>query len=234
MNVKEGMRRSALLLGAAGAIVGGFASYLELQTVLSQRARHNEFERLAASDIVSSEHNAWPLALRYAPKEAIESLRKLPESQQRSVIYTLTHDERADLLAKLKCAPSQWGVDSTATVQGSLSQIDPPIDYDALAKKYGGTTIRKSEDDPYACLAESSDPPASMPNKGGIKVIHWTRALGVESIETQDGQALYPTPAPSRLLYIIAVILPVLGFVLPWGLVRAVTWVGAGFFANVN
>ena len=59
MNLKEGTRRFALLLGAAGAILGGFASYMELQTVLSQRARHNRFEKLANSDVVKQARTDW-------------------------------------------------------------------------------------------------------------------------------------------------------------------------------
>ncbi len=55
MNLKEGTRRLALLLGVVGAILGGFASYLELQTVLNQRARHNKFEQLANSGVVQQE-----------------------------------------------------------------------------------------------------------------------------------------------------------------------------------
>lgn len=38
--------------------------------------------------------------------------------------------------------------------------------------------------------------------------------------------------APSRWLYLLAATLPLLGFFLPWGLVRAVGWVGAGFSAT--
>jgi hypothetical protein len=238
MNLREGTRRLALLLGVVGAIVGAFASYVELQTVLSQRARHNRFEQLAASDTVKNERNSWSLTLRYAPKEAIEALRKLPEGQQRNVLRSLTQEERVDLLEKLKCAPSQWGVDSTDTVQGNLSQVDrfadyqkpanPPVDYDALAKKYGGTK-EKTLNDPYACLAESSNPPPSIVNEGDIKTIHWTKVLGVESIETEDGQTLYPTSAPPAWEYFLIALLPILGFLIPWGAVRAIGWVGAGF-----
>jgi hypothetical protein len=83
-------------------------------------------------------------------------------------------------------------------------------------------------------MADASDPPNSTVNKEGIKAINWSRALGVESIETEDGQILYPTPAPNRWLYLFAAILPLLGFVLPWGLIRAVGWVGAGFFASTQ
>ena len=52
MNLREGTRRLALLLGVVGAIAGGFASYSELLTVLEQWARHNRFEQLAASPFV--------------------------------------------------------------------------------------------------------------------------------------------------------------------------------------
>ena len=55
MNLREGTRRLALLLGVAGAILGGFASYSELQTVREQWASHNRFERLANSDVVQEE-----------------------------------------------------------------------------------------------------------------------------------------------------------------------------------
>jgi hypothetical protein len=48
MNLREGTRRLALLLGAVRTILGGFASYLELQSALNQRERHNKFERMPA------------------------------------------------------------------------------------------------------------------------------------------------------------------------------------------
>src|SRR5271157_5971157 len=55
VNLREGTRRLALLLGVTGAILAGFASYMELQTVLNQRARHNRFEQLATSEVVQQE-----------------------------------------------------------------------------------------------------------------------------------------------------------------------------------
>lgn len=226
MNLKEGTRRLALLLGATGAIIGGFASYLELQSILKQRERHNNFERMAASEVVQQERNSWTLTLRYAPKEAIEALRKLTEDQQREVLRGLTHDERLDLLAKLQCASSDLGTGSTAAVQQNLSRVQN------VPEGYILDAPEKRKDDPFACVAEAIDPPTSTVNRGGIKVIHWSKALRVESIETEDGQTLYSAPAPNRWLYIFAAILPLLGFVLPWGLVRAVGWVGAGFFTT--
>jgi len=49
------MKRLALFVGVLGAIAGGVVSYLNLSDVLATRARHNAFERLAASDVVQQE-----------------------------------------------------------------------------------------------------------------------------------------------------------------------------------
>lgn len=219
MNLREGARRLALLSGAIGAILGGFVSYVELQTVLSQRARHDQFEALVNSDVVMQERKSWSLTLRYAPKEGIEALRKLPEGQQRDVLRTFTQEEKDDLLAKLKCASSVLGVDSTAIIQGNLSRVESVPDGYVL----------DARPDPYACLPEASDPPISNVNEGGIQTISWSRNLSVESIKTEDGQTLYPTSAPNAWTYLLIALFPVFGFLIPWGAIRAVGWVVTGF-----
>jgi hypothetical protein len=67
-------------------------------------------------------------------------------------------------------------------------------------------------------------------NESGIKTVHWTKKLDVESIETDDGQTIYPTSAPPAWMYFLIALFPVLGFIIPWGAVRAIGWVGTGFF----
>ena len=148
MNLKEGTRRLALLLGVAGAILGGFASYLELQSVMDQRARHNRFEQLANSDVVQQERKS----------------------------------------------------------QAGWVSIDP----------------QSGERTPWE----------QQVGKGGIKTIHWTQDNQIESIETQDGQYLFSTPAPSASSYLLIAFFPILGFFIPWGAVRAIGWVAAGFVAG--
>lgn len=171
MNLKEGARRLALLLGVAGALIGGFASYAELQTVLSQRALHNRFERLANSDVVQQER---------------------------------------------KCRLLGYG--------SGCSQI-PPLP--------PGYTLDKPK---YAIEEADGAPPASELNKGGIKTIHWTKDLGVESIEIESAypweSIVYPTPAPAVWTYLLIALFPILGFFIPWGSIRAIGWVGAGFVTN--
>jgi hypothetical protein len=148
VNLKEGTRRLALLLGVVGAIAGGFVSYLELQEIQSQRARHNKFEQLATSDAVK---------------------------QERKTLHSVTEYD----------------------AQGKLIQSDV--------------------------------------NRDGIKTILWDKdhvwndASGIYSIETDDGQTLFPTPAPAAWAYLLIVLFPVISFLVPWGVVRSIGWVGAGF-----
>lgn len=147
MNLREGTRRLALLLGVVGAVLGGYVSYMELQTVLDQRARHNEFERLANSQVIQQER---------------KTLQEKTNSQSNFV--------------------PDWA--------------------------FGGTVV----------------------NNGEIKTIYWRDKWEVDSIDTVDGKTHSSTLAPSAWLYLVVALLPVFGFFIPWGAIRAIGWVGAGFF----
>jgi len=58
MNFREGMRRSALLVGMVGAALGGFASYADLHEAMAARERYKSFEMLAKSDVVQQERKS--------------------------------------------------------------------------------------------------------------------------------------------------------------------------------
>jgi hypothetical protein len=154
MNLRVGTQRLALLVGAVGAILGGFASYTELQNVMNQSEQHNRFRHLANTDVVKRERE-------------------------------------------------QMKVD--------LSHLTNPTVTDSNGWESG-----------------------VYPIKSGIKTIHWGHDYGVESIETEDGQTLYPTPAPSAWMFLLVALFPVLGFFIPWGAVRAIGWAGAGFVRPMN
>jgi len=149
MNLREGTRRLALLLGAVGAIAGGFASYSALQTIREQRASHNRFEQLAASPVI--------------------------QQARRSI--------------------------------GTACAKDPSN------KQCGDATHN----------------PMSEVNSGGIETIYWNKDYQVGLIQTDDGQNLFPAPAPSAWLYCLIVLFPIFGFLIPWGAVRSIRWVGTGF-----
>jgi len=227
VNLREGTRRLALLLGAVGAILGGFASYLEFQSILNQKERHNKFEQLAASDVIQQARMDWvfarippdydALAKKYGGVSikqtvtqnpwAVVSVEAYYSDQQKSLVAAwklFGQERRAELLEKM--SPEQKG------------RLRALIEHQT---QWG-----------QDWFIENAPAPSSEVNKGGIKTVRWTKALGVESIETEDGQMLYPAPAPSLWLYLFAAILPLLGFILPFGLIRAVGWVGAGFVAS--
>jgi hypothetical protein len=148
LNLREGTRRLALLLGVVGTLGGCFVSYLEWQDIQSQRTRHDKFEQFATLD---------------------------------AVIH--------------------------------------------LSKDH-----QQMKDDPWEKYAKSV-----MPGCCGVKEIVWDTdhiwndASGIYSIETVDGQTLRPTPAPPAWEYLFVALAPVFGFLIPWGVIRAIGWVGAGF-----
>jgi hypothetical protein len=185
MNLREGTRRLALLLGAAGAIACGFLSYAQLQSDIRQRADHKRFEQLANTSIVGqgfrgcfglnaqSEHGPW---------DKYQTSRKTPQKST---------------------APSD-------TLPGDFFDKHPVF-------------CIVPDDDPNA-----ADYTPSESNSAGIKTVHFENRR-ITSIETADGKTLYPMPAPGARSYVLIAILPLLGFVIPWGTVRAIGWVAAGF-----
>ena len=146
MNLREGTRRLALLLGVVGAILGGFASYSELQSTREQRAQDAKFEKLAISEVVQQ---ARPSCLSDSPSSGYAKL-------------------------------------------GSQLQS----------------------------------------NSEGIKTIQWNEDCTVAWIQTDAGEWLFPKHTPRSWDYSLIALFPILGFFIPWGAVRAVGWVFAGFVAS--
>ncbi len=192
MNLREGTRRLALLLGVVGALAGVFASYDELQTVLYQREFHNKFEQLAASDVVQQERKILQEAWK-----PVQATRQYFDPKTGEPIQI---DPRTGV--GIEIAPKT----------GQSFEIDPQT----------GERIHGFIPDP------------SEVNKGGIKAIRWDKDYRVESVETEDGLTYYLNPAPAEWEYLLIALFPILGFFIPWGVIRAIGWVGAGFFQSAK
>jgi hypothetical protein len=132
------------------------------------------------------------------------------------------------------------------------SQIELPPNATLVAPESG----KKKNTDPNAATAEPDDfadiakpLPSNIPKKFNleyvvpipseintdvIKTINWGmgKNYDVESLEIEDGTTISRTALPSRWIYLFAAILPVIGFALPWGLIRSVQWVATGFLVN--
>ena len=151
VNLKEGTRRLALLLGVAGAISGGIVSSVETGSILKIRADFKEFERLANSGVVQ---------------------------EQRKVLLAQTQSSGE--------VPN-WAFDGT------------PV------------------------------------NRDGIKTIYWRERWSVGLIDTMAGKSLSRgMKLPSAWLYVLFLLYPFLGFLVPWSAVRAIGWVLAGFVQPTN
>lgn len=204
------MKRLALFLGVLGAITGGVASYLVLSDVLATRARHNAFEQLANSEVVQQQRKL--LQIDFSAGLVPKQLPPLPRGA--------TYDRQAVTPPASRpqqpaAAPNDWQTvpaGPQATAATGIAPAPPPLTFDM----------------------STFQPLPSEVDKGGIKTIHWTKAYGVESIDTVDGRTVLPEPAPSFWQYILPSVFPVLGFFIPWGLVTAVVWVGSGFFERAK
>jgi hypothetical protein len=187
-----------------GAILGGFASYVELQTTLAQRTRHNRFEQLAASEVVQHERKCRQAGILSGCPDNISDLVFVPiQKPQRTFQIDPKTGER------IQAAPDF--IPDTSQKHGPWEKY--------ADKGTSGAVLDMSK----------SIPIPSVVMKNGIKAVNWNHDYGVESIETEDGQTLYSTLAPSAWLYLLIVLFPVLGFFIPWGTIRALGWVGAGF-----
>jgi hypothetical protein len=261
MNLHEGTRRLALLLGVVGALFGGFASYVELQSVIHQRALHERFDQLANSDVVRLERKtlqAWtPVPdkwaqyavkrknTRYLDPKSGEPI--LIDPQTGNGIETDTKTGKSFEIdpktgERIKSAPRAWDANGNPIpsaaptrawdangnpvhIASSPVQIDPKTGRGVLAQNQGGSA------NPGGSTADLDlfIPSPSDVNSGGVKTINWAKNYGVYSIETEDGQTLFPIQPPSLWLYLLAAIFPVAGFLVVWGTIRAIGWVVTGF-----
>jgi len=130
------------------------------------------------------------------------------------------------------------------------------IDYDALAKQAGGSTApipsfkdfvaaSKTKDGgrgtgPFRDLADlvaaSGDEnggqyllkahPLLKGNRDGISKVHIDSARLVSSVELSTGESVPRTEPPQVKAYLLLLLYPVLGFLLPLGFIRLLAWVG--------
>jgi hypothetical protein len=111
-----------------------------------------------------------------------------------------------------------------AAIAKEFPQTKPWQIFQSIEKKIRAPDFVPDAADKWADYVVETDV-----NEGGIKAIHWDKNGGIESIETTDGQTLYPTPAPAAWEYLLVALLPIGGFFIPWGVVRAIGWVVVGF-----
>ncbi|MBZ5675535.1 MAG: hypothetical protein LAP61_14945 [Acidobacteriia bacterium] len=69
-------------------------------------------------------------------------------------------------------------------------------------------------------------------NLDGIKEVVIDKAGSVSSIELLTGESIQRIEAPTLRAYLALLLYPVLGFFAPWGFIRLLAWIGAGFLST--
>jgi hypothetical protein len=131
MNLREGTRRLALLLGAVGAIFAGFLSYAQLQSTLRQRAEHIRFEQLADSSVVEqarkecfdsdapSEHGPWK---KY--QNPLEKLPPLPKGAKLIPPYCYIPDDHLNALYYTPSESNSGGIETVHFENREIASIE--------------------------------------------------------------------------------------------------------------
>jgi hypothetical protein len=198
------MRRLGILLGAAGGIMGGFLAFVpafgNALGVWSTLTAHRKFESAMALPTVQKAAKAIATAPAQAARR--NPLDSLPPPRG----------------GKFGGIP----VDSTvagARLPAGFTEVDPSqvglwVD---VVPQDGGTTI--------------VDPnPLLKGNRDGVDSIQFDTGKRVTAIGFTTGGWVYRTEAPKFSAYLVLLAFPAFGFLLPWAVVRLVTWVGTGFF----
>lgn len=204
MNVKEGTRRLALLLGVIGATAGAVASYAILDDAMQVRARCKAFERQATTGAVEQERR-YLLSLHLSP-DAVP-------------VYTTFEGQ----------PPGATTTPDPYAPYGGLVRGVPP---GVVMVPFGLPAPGKSDkgiDLSSGFVAFVPDSIASAATKEGIKSAVWNKNLEVQSIEKEDGDVVISVQGPSLWIYLLVAVFPAVGFAIPWGATRALGWVGYGF-----
>ena len=217
MNVKEGTRRLALLVGVIGAIAGGVASYAILSDAIEAHARYKAFERQATSGAVEQERK-YLLSLHLSP-DTVPVYTNFEGPPPGTIATPISGAQQADPYA---------GIGASVGVATKL----PPLPPGAVLVPFGSPAPGQS--DKGIDLSSGFVPfvPGSIASAGGkegIKSVVWNKNLEVQSIEKEDGDVVISELKPSFWTYLLVMLLPVVGFVILWGAIRALGWVGYGF-----
>ena len=187
MNVREGVRRLGILLGACGGILGGCFAYRDAKATWDSHIAFRKFESLMATP-----------TMRKVAKTALDYQHDNPQGT--------TNGDGGDWFERNK-------PDARDEKHGESGGVraDP---WEEAAKEYkrepGGIVVAV--------------------NLAGIKHVTVNKSGLISSIELSTGEHIQRTDAPRAQTYVGILLYPVLGFLIPWGGIRILAWVGSGFF----
>ncbi len=211
------MRRLAIVLGVVGAFAGGIYAYRDARDVWNARSAHKRFESLVTTPAVQKDLKELVDTIQKGHSENLSAfsdgqlqvyknlLENTPPGERQKLAGTLSEDRRKQL-------------DAIVSQMQSRNESDENIQavVDDFKKKYG--------------IFINLDRKAS-----GDGIDQFTVELStstITSIQLSTGELLSRTPPPTLMAWIALPLYPLVGFLIPWGAIRVLIWVGAGFFQS--
>jgi len=207
MNLKEGMRRTGILIGVLGACAGVVLAYADALPLWSTWREHRRFQALLDTPTVRKATGANWFA-KHAPDADkwcdVDPSVKLPEG------FRLVDP----------C------YETSAADKGKLHWIEVrPWERDWSKEPPARGQIVKT-----VFRLESFAPDA---NRDGINAIHYDVGGTVTSIELATGERIERPRSLSALrVFGVPLLFPLVGFLLPWGATKSIAWVVTGFMAS--
>lgn len=228
------MRRLGLLLGSCGAILGGLSAYNDAQTLWAAWTAHRKFESaMALPTIQRLTNDRWaeyqtrtaPVTL---PADFFEKQRSsdIAVGKKVKAKYPGSYDDLSDEdLGRRVRKKFPHGFDSTNSKASAWFEMHAPKreadDWETVAEGdgHGGMWILPAH-------------PLLKGNSDGVERVRFDRAKRVVGVILSQGEALSRTDLPDFGAYLVLLAYPLLGFLVPWGSFRILTWVGRGFFQS--
>ncbi len=232
-NLNEGMRRLGIVLGTLGFIAGGIFGYLQLQIVWT---RHTEFERICSLGVmrevtkvvkdyrdgwrdVTTVHGPWDKYGGPPQSHAAQAREKFPKG----FIPDSAQSASALKGAQLGSAGRQVPIPAGAQIEENTLTAGPLVARPA------------DMNDVLTAADAAADIEVSASGVEGIQKINADKTGVITSIQLTTGEWVHrePRTLKSRLAFVghllILLLYPAFGFLVPWGTIRTLAWVAAGF-----
>ncbi|HZB87049.1 MAG TPA: hypothetical protein VE291_00155 [Terracidiphilus sp.] len=200
LDFSTGIRRLALGCGLVGGLAGVYGSYQALDQLFFYR----KFKSLANSEVVRREGQNFINDVQSQRSSYLEEENELKDKTPPLDTSANVPQERINLSIQIEVLTTRT-YDSLRRIQNKHSDLN----------RSGIKAVHWTENYAFDSISDT---------------VPWPRHLDVESIELLDGDVLYPTPSPSARQYLMILFSPLLGFLIPWLIVRLVAWIATGFF----
>jgi hypothetical protein len=245
MNAREGVRRFGILLGVSGCILGSFHGYSYAQDVWDLWAANRRFESLMASPIMQK---VAKVARDYQRSGDFVAAGELADydASAGEIGPRLNPDQYRQYLRKIQQERSSGLSDDE--IRGRMlwagwkqEEVGYAMLQSWVQDEEGRGSSRQQIQDALIARGHTKDEIARHLVRAALRAVHvhvgvegiagvWVDKGGlVTLIEPSTGTPVEKTESlPFKAWYGI-LLYPILGFLLPWGGIRVLTWVGTGF-----